>query len=72
MKIENHRKYKELLPEEGKVLTNGSVTVSAVAMPLEQDVTPWREIDKPAWADDTTDISDAEALNIILNGYETR
>lgn len=46
MKINRYTYFKELLPDEGKVLTDGNGYSTAVAMPLDGDETIWQEIDK--------------------------
>lgn len=62
MTIIEHDYYKELRPDEGKVLTNGRGWATAVSMPLNADHSMWREIDQP---EDTEEITAEEALEII-------
>ena len=54
MRIVEYTGYKEVLPDEGKVLTDGESIAFALMTPLNVDVTMWYEIDKPE--DDEQDI----------------
>lgn len=62
MTIKTYTNHKELLPDEGKVLSNGRDWTTAVSLPLSADHSMWHEIDQP---EEGEPISDEEALNII-------
>lgn len=62
MRIETHDTYKELFPDEGKVLSNGRDTATRVAMPIAADHSMWHDIDEPEPGEP---IDDSEALDII-------
>ena len=65
MTIIDHDTYKELLPAEGKVLTDGKGYVTAVSVPATADISRWREVDQPQ---DIEEITAEEALDIITQG----
>lgn len=46
MKITEYENHKELLPDEGKVLTDGNGYALAVSMPLDADESVWIEVDE--------------------------
>ena len=46
MRIIEHDTYKEILPDEGKVLYDGKDTTTAVATPINTDISKWTEIDE--------------------------
>ena len=54
-----------LTPSEGMLLTNGETTSEEVYMPLYGDASAWWETTAE---DDDIDLSDGEALNLILYG----
>ena len=62
MRVIEYTNHKELLPDEGKVLSNGRDWTTAVSMPLNADHSMWHDIDQPEEGDP---ISAEEALNII-------
>lgn len=64
---------KILTPDEGKYLTNGETyTATEVYMAPTGDETAWTEVDSiPNPPEPDVDLTDAEALNIIL-GNETK
>lgn len=71
MRIVEHTNFKELFPDEGKVLADGKDIATAVAVPINADISKWTEIDEGEAAE-YEEITDTEALNIILNGNETK
>lgn len=62
MTITTYANHKELLPDEGKVLSNGRDWTTAVSLPLNADHSMWRDIDQP---EEGEQIPAEEALNII-------
>lgn len=62
MTIKTYTSHKELLPDEGKVLSNGRDWTTAVSMPLSADHSMWHDIDQP---EEGEQIPAEEALNII-------
>lgn len=62
MTITTYTNHKELRPDEGKVLYDGMDVTTAVAAPIDADISKWQEIDPPEPEDE---ITAEEALNII-------
>ena len=62
MTITTYINHKELLPDEGKVLSNGRDWTTAISLPLSADHSMWHDIDQP---EEGEPISAEEALNII-------
>lgn len=62
MTIKTYTSHKELLPDEGKVLSNGRDWTTAVSLPLSADHSMWHDIDQP---EEENPISAEDALNII-------
>ena len=55
MTIITHDTYKELLPDEGKVLSNGKDWTTAVATPINADISMWHDIDQPQEEEEITE-----------------
>lgn len=65
MTITTYGNYKELRPDEGKVLTDGNGWTTAVAAPINADISRWTEVDPPQ---EEEEITAEEALMIITGG----
>lgn len=63
MKVTIYGNYKELIPDEGKVLSDGKEWTTAVAAPINADISMWHDIDQPM---EDEEIDDSEALQIII------
>ena len=62
MTITTYGNYKELRPDEGKVLSDGKDWTTAVATPIDADISMWHDIDQP---EPEEEITAEEALEII-------
>lgn len=47
MIINNYEDYTELLPENGKILTDGEIETNRVCVPIDVDFSQWYEIVEP-------------------------
>lgn len=45
MTINTYEEYTELLPEDGKILTDGEIITNRVNVPIEVDYSQWYEIE---------------------------